>query len=77
VATRATVGQPRAECEVRIYIADLAITFERALALTSCEFPLEQLAPATDGAERVAIDNKQRGVGGRYAAATGAYLLGV
>jgi hypothetical protein len=77
VATRATVGQPRAEREVRIYIADLAITFERALALASCEFSLEQLAPATNGPEWVTIDYKQRGIRGRYAAATGTYLLGI
>src|SRR5258705_165404 len=40
----------------------VAVAIVRTLALLACELTLEKLAPAADGAERVAVDDEQRRV---------------
>jgi hypothetical protein len=74
VAAGTAIGQPRPERRGGLDIAD-AIVDARAAPLRHGELALEHLAPATNRAERVAPDEKERGVGGHHVAPARADLL--
>src|SRR5688572_5659099 len=67
VAPRTAIDQPGPKRQGRLDIAD-AIVNAWAEALCDGELALEHLASPTNGAERIALDDEERGVGGHHVA---------
>jgi hypothetical protein len=56
VAQGAAIGQPGAECEIRVEIAD-SIVVNRSLSLQVSKLALKELAPAPNGTEGIVADD--------------------
>jgi hypothetical protein len=74
VTSGAAVRQTRTQGTIGVEVAD-SILRPGSQTLLCGELPLKELAPATDRAERVALDEIQRRAGGHEVAASRPFLL--
>jgi hypothetical protein len=75
VAAGAAISKACANSTDQVDIAG-AITVSRALTLSAEKLPLEDLASTADGAERISIDDEQRGIRRHQIATARTYFIG-